>query len=123
MHLSSLGLFFSTLALAASAAAFGGGCGPSSPDNGDGGDGGNPDGQGPTSIAPGPSKGSAIAVSADDSIVVACNRDAGTVSVFAMKYSASGAPTAQETEVDLGTGTEPWQVAIGPDGDTAWVIL
>jgi YVTN family beta-propeller protein len=101
----------------------------STPDNGDGGgqDGGNTDAPNDnnqnTSVAKGPSKGSAIAVSADDSIVVATNRVDGSVSVFAMTYPTSGAPTATKTDVDLGAGSEPWQVAIGPDGDTAYVVL
>lgn len=100
-------------------------------DNNDGGlgDGGGgdsaTDGGGPTKIAAGPSKGSAIASSFDDSVIVACNRDAGTASVFAMTYPTSGPPTSTKTDVDLGQGatSEPWQVAISPDGDTAYVVL
>ena len=124
MRIPTSGLLFSTLALAATAALFGGGC-SSSPETGpDAGDAGNnPDSPGPSTVAPGPSKGSAIAVSPDDSIVVATNRDDGSVSVFVMTYPASGAPTAQKTDVDLGAGSEPWQVAIAPDGDTAYVVL
>src|SRR5678815_4363714 len=99
----------------------------SSPDNGDGGqDSGSDapnDNSQPTVVAKGPSKGSAIAVSADDSIVVATNRVDGSISVFAMTYPTSGAPTATKTDVDLGAGSEPWQVAIAPDGDTAYVVL
>ncbi|HEX4512838.1 MAG TPA: hypothetical protein VH054_04860, partial [Polyangiaceae bacterium] len=100
----------------------------SSPDGGDAGqDGGNTDApndnNSPTTVAKGPSKGSAIAVSADDSIVVATNRADGSISVFAMTYPTSGAPTSTKTDVDLGAGSEPWQVAIGPDGDTAYVVL
>jgi len=100
----------------------------STPDNGDGGqDGGNTDAPNdnnqPTTVAKGPSKGSAIAVSADDSIVVATNRVDGSISVFAMTYPTTGAPTATKTDVDLGAGSEPFQVAISPDGDTAYVVL
>src|SRR5450432_4163004 len=44
------------------------------------------DNQTTTKVAAGPSKGSAIAVSPDDSVVVACNRDTGSISVLAMTY-------------------------------------
>ncbi len=73
-------------------------------------------------ILPGPSRGSSIAVSADDSIVVACNRDSGSVSVFKATYVA-GAPTVLTKTYDVAVGKEPWQVAIMPDSESAWVIL
>ncbi len=117
------GKLFTTLACAAVLAA----CSSGGDTNDAGTDGGGSDvsndNQGPTTVAPGPSKGSAIATSSDDSIVVACNRDAGSVSVFVMTYPTSGAPTSTKTDVDLGAGSEPWQVVIGPDGDTAYVVL
>src|SRR6266542_1143422 len=46
-------------------------------------------------VAKGPTKGSAIAVSEDDGIVVACNRDSGSISVFQMTYPMTGAPTGK----------------------------
>ena len=76
----------------------------------------------PTPVAAGPSRGSSIAVSADDSIVVACNRDSGSVSVFKTTYTP-GAPTVLTKTYDVPVGAEPWQVAIAPDSDTAWVVV
>ncbi len=76
----------------------------------------------PPAVLPGPSRGSSIAVSPDDSIVVACNRDSGSVSVFKATYVA-GAPTVLAKTYDVAVGNEPWQVAIAPDNDTAWVVL
>jgi mono/diheme cytochrome c family protein len=44
--------------------------------------------------------------------------------VVKVTYGAgAAAPTTTKTEVDLGAGSEPWQVAITPDGDTALVVL
>ena len=99
---------------------------PAMPIDDGGPEGSTPDGGGdggPGTIAKGPTKGSAIAVSEDDAIVVACNRDAGSVSVFAMTYPAMGAPSGKKVDVDLGAGSEPWQVALSADGNTAYVVL
>lgn len=75
-------------------------------------------------ILPGPSRGSSIAVSPDEAIVVACNRDAGSVTVLKATYTV-GAPTTLTKVVDLNLGatSEPWQVVISPDSDTAYVVL
>jgi mono/diheme cytochrome c family protein len=76
-----------------------------------------------------PSKGSAIALSEDDSIAVAVNRDVGSVTVIGLEYptSADGKEVEPKQrvikEVLLGEGSEPFQVVIAPDGDTAYVIL
>lgn len=73
-----------------------------------------------------PSRGAAIALSYDESVAVVVNRDAGSVSVLALDYDAdTHAPKAPKLvrELDLGKGSEPWQVAIGPDDDTAYVVL
>lgn len=95
-------------------------------------DGGTPEGSTPDGgmeggmnggVSKGPTKGSAIAVSDDDAILVAVNRDSGSVSVFQMTYPAMGAPSGKKMDVDLGAGSEPWQVAISPDGNTAYVVL
>jgi hypothetical protein len=91
------------------------------PDGGPGAtEGGTP---GPVTVAPGPSRGSAVAISADDSIVVAVNRDSGSISVFKTTFPADGSPAALAKSAELPVGAEPWQVAISPDGDTAYVIL
>jgi DNA-binding beta-propeller fold protein YncE len=73
-------------------------------------------------VLPGPSRSSAVAVSADDRVAVAVNRSAHSVSVFALTRGA--APTAARTaEVSTGEGSEPWSVALGPDDNTAFVTL
>src|SRR5262249_24609690 len=63
--------------------------------------------------------------SPDDTIAAMVNRDQGSVSVFSIEYPADGsAPKVTKTaEVDVGAGSEPWQLVIGPDGDTAYVVL
>ena len=82
---------------------------------------------------PGPSRGSAIVLSADDRVAVATNRDTGTVTVFALTYAKEGyskdgsqsfLPTVtKKAEVDVGKGSEPWQVVISPNGSKAYVVL
>lgn len=73
-------------------------------------------------VLPGPSRSSAVAVSADDRVAVAVNRTAHSVSVFAL--SGPNPPVAARVaEVSTGDGSEPWSVALGPDDDTAWVTL
>ncbi|MET0287737.1 MAG: hypothetical protein ABW352_24830, partial [Polyangiales bacterium] len=75
-------------------------------------------------VAKKPSRGAALALSADQSVVAVVNRDVGTLSVLKVKYS-EGANTVTEPscEVQLGVGSEPWQVVIAPDDDTAFVVL
>ena len=101
------------------------------PDSGGGSDTGTNDGattdtgaDAGTVVAKGPSQGSAVAMSPDDTVMVVANRGAGSVSVFKLTYpSGAGAPTATKTDVDMGADSEPWQVAIAPDGQTAFVVL
>jgi DNA-binding beta-propeller fold protein YncE len=81
------------------------GCGEVSPQN-------------PT-VLPGPSRGSAVALSADDSIAVVVNRDTSSVTVLSMRYD--GTPAASKV-AEITVGREPWQAAISPDGDTAYVV-
>ena len=73
-------------------------------------------------VLPGPSRSSAVAISADDRVAVAVNRSAHSVSVFAL---SPGAPltAARSAEVRTGAGSEPWSVALGPDDNTAYVTL
>ncbi|MBS2016083.1 MAG: YncE family protein [Deltaproteobacteria bacterium] len=78
---------------------------------------------GPLTIAPGPSRGSAIAISPDDTIVVAVNRDSGSVSVFKTTYPDDGSPATLAKTAEVPVGGEPWQVVVAPDGDTAYVVL
>lgn len=78
---------------------------------------------GPLTIAPGPSRGSAIATSPDDSIVVSVNRDSGSISIFKATYPDDGSPAKLAKSAELPVGAEPWQVVIASDGDTAYVVL
>ncbi|MDB4930379.1 MAG: hypothetical protein JWM10_2863 [Myxococcaceae bacterium] len=73
-------------------------------------------------VLPGPSRSSAVAVTADDALAVAVNRTAGSVSIFRL---AAGAPVTatRTTEVTTGAGSEPWSVALSPDDNTAFVAL
>ena len=87
-------------------------------------DGGPDGGQRTTVLAKGPSNGSSVALSPDESRVVVANRDKGSVTVFSVLYPAGATPTMTKVgEVDVGVGTEPWQVAIDPAGDRAYVAL
>jgi hypothetical protein len=82
---------------------------------------------------PGPSRGSAVVLSADDQVAVMVNRDVGTVSVFSLSYERDGyssdgkesyLPAITRTaEVPVGEGSEPWQAVISPSGNTAYVVL
>jgi hypothetical protein len=84
---------------------------------------------------PGPSRGSAVTLSADDRVAVQVNRDSGTLSVYSLSYKKNGyskdgkesfLPTiTKTTEVDLGGGkdSEPWQVIVSPGGTKAYVVL
>ncbi|MET0594612.1 MAG: hypothetical protein ABW133_18070, partial [Polyangiaceae bacterium] len=75
-------------------------------------------------VLTGPSRGSAAALSPDDATAVIVNRDVGSATVLAVQYSASKPPTAElKREVLLGAGSEPWQAIVGPDNDTAYVVL
>lgn len=73
-----------------------------------------------------PSRGAAVALTQDETRVVVVNRDVGSISVLENVYDEKGkalkAPKLVR-ELDLGKGSEPWQVAIGPDDDTAYVVL
>src|SRR5215208_6207971 len=66
-------------------------------------------------------RGSAIAISPDDSVLVVANRDVGTVSVLRVDYT-DGAPKISKT-AEIEVGGEPWQVAIDGCGATAYVVL
>lgn len=68
-----------------------------------------------------PTNGSAIVLTSDDSVMVACNRQAGSISVFSVS-SATPPVIARTAEFDLGDA-EPWAAVIGNDDDTAYVIL
>lgn len=69
--------------------------------------------------ATGPTRGSAIAITQDDSRVVVVNRDAGSVSVMSVDPGSKGLTLVKEVAV----GGEPWQVAIDACGEKAYVVL
>ena len=69
-----------------------------------------------------PSRGSALALTADDAIAVMVNRDSGSVSVFSIEYP-DGKPPVVTRKAEVAVGAEPWEVAIHPNGDTAFVVL
>ncbi|WP_146649357.1 YncE family protein [Labilithrix luteola] len=90
-------------------------------DDGDGGDG---DGASHPVVATKltrPSRGAGLDVSEDDTVLVAVNRDVGTVSVFAIEYPEGAPPTLKKT-AEVPTCAEPWQVALAPSGDRAFVV-
>lgn len=70
----------------------------------------------------GPSRGSAVAVTADDRIVVSANRVSGSASVFAMVPGSFGV-LARINELALGAGSEPVSVVMAPDNNAAYVLL
>ena len=82
---------------------------------------------------PGPSRGSAIVLSADDRVAVMVNRDIGTVSVFSLSYRREGysrdgkesflPEITKKAEIALGPDSEPWQAVISPGGEKAYVVL
>lgn len=66
--------------------------------------------------------GSAIALSSDDTVLVACNRQAGSVSIFSVDPTTIPPTLGTPTELAF-AGDEPWAAVIGNDDDTAYVIL
>ena len=73
-------------------------------------------------ILAGPSHGSSVALSPDESIGVVVNRDVGTVTVLKLSYP-SGMPATATSAGEIAVGGEPWQVVISPDSTTAYVVL
>ena len=91
--------------------------------------GAEPDGQGgepavDASEFAGPSRGSPIALSPDETLALLVNRDVGSITLLGLDREKPGAPPSTVLkELPLGPGSEPWQVAFAPDGDTAYVVL
>lgn len=69
-----------------------------------------------------PTNGSAIVLASDDSVLVACNRQAGSVSIFSVDTSTSPPTLGTPTEIAF-PGDEPWAAVISNDDQTAYVIL
>ncbi|MFO0614378.1 MAG: YncE family protein [Polyangiaceae bacterium] len=72
-----------------------------------------------TTAITGPTRGSAIAITSDDSRLVVVNRDAGSVSIMDVDPNTKAVSLVEEIPV----GGEPWQVAINGCDDTAYVVL
>ena len=65
--------------------------------------------------------GSAIVLNSTDTIAVAANRQAGSITVL---RTTTGAGASATVSADLAVdGSEPWAAVIGNDDDTAFVIL
>lgn len=81
-------------------------------------------GTGPTgcaTTAKGPARGSAIALTSDESRLVVVNRDVGSVTVMSVDYT-DGQP-AMTVVAEIPVGGEPWQVVIDGCDDKAYVVL
>ncbi len=100
-----------------------GGTGDGGAGGGDGGAGGSPPVVLCDEIAEGATRGSAIAISKDDSTIVSVNRDVGTVTVTRVTYGDDGPAMEKVAELDVGEGSEPWQVAMNACGTRAYVVL
>ena len=74
-----------------------------------------------TTAAKGTTRGSAIAITSDDSRIITVNRDAGSVTVMSVDNSMT--PPVVATVKELPVGAEPYQVAINGCDDTAYVVL
>ncbi len=66
--------------------------------------------------------GSAIVLASDDSVLVACNRQAGSVTIFPVTATATPPTLGTPTEIAF-AGDEPWAAVISNDNQTAFVIL
>jgi hypothetical protein len=71
------------------------------------------------------SRAAAVALTPDDTIAAVVNRDVGSLSVMAIEFDDKDATKSVRLlrEIPLGEQSEPYQVAIGPDGDSAYVVL
>jgi YVTN family beta-propeller protein len=81
-------------------------------------------GAGDVKVLSKPSRGGAIALSDDEQVAVVVNRDVGSATVLDVKYEKDKTTRIEQRyELQLGAASEPWQVVIGPDNDTAYVVL
>jgi YVTN family beta-propeller protein len=70
----------------------------------------------------GPTRGSPVALSPDDEMALVVNRDVGSLRVVNVGYDPLPSPVAGAA-LDLGAGSEPWQVVFDGCGTRAYVIL
>ena len=99
---------------------------PPPPPPADAGDSGQPSDAGDggvSSLLPGPSRGSAVAIAPNDKVAVVCNRDVGTVTVLSLAVAVGGNLPTVSVVKEVAVGNEPWQVVISPDSTTAYVVL
>jgi DNA-binding beta-propeller fold protein YncE len=75
---------------------------------------------GPTAARTTITNGSAIAITKDTKVAIAVNRTAGNVAIFDVTFGTTPAATRKAL---LDVGAEPWDVVIGNDDDTAYVIV
>ena len=75
-----------------------------------------------TTTAKGQLRGSAIALTSDDKTLITVNRDAGSVTVMSVAYTAGAQPTMTSV-AEIPVGGEPWQVVIDGCDATAYVVL
>jgi YVTN family beta-propeller protein len=97
---------------------------PPSYDDADVPDAGDDPDQPPVPVLSRASRGGAIVLSDDEQRAVVVNRDVGSATVLDVKYEKDKTTRIEHRyEVQLGVGSEPWQVVIAPDNDTAYVVL
>jgi hypothetical protein len=68
-------------------------------------------------------RGAAVALSPDDKIAVAVNRDSGSATVLRVGYDEKEPSLELIKEIEFGEGSQPFMVVIAKDGETAFVIL
>jgi YVTN family beta-propeller protein len=74
---------------------------------------------GPVVVRTTPTNGGAVAITKDTKVAIAVNRTAGNVAVFDVTLGTTPAATRKAL---LAVGGEPWDVVLGNDDDTAYVI-
>lgn len=72
----------------------------------------------------GRTRGGAVVLSRDEQVAVVVSRTAGVVTILKLAPDAELGDliTSDRTELDMGSGSEPWAAVIGADDDTAYVI-
>jgi mono/diheme cytochrome c family protein len=70
-----------------------------------------------------PSRGSAVALSPDETRALIANRDVGSLSVLTLGGDAAVPTLTLSAELPLGAGVEPWQVAVAPSGADGYAVL
>ncbi len=66
------------------------------------------------------SRGSALDISEDDTLIAVANRDVDSVSIFGVEYP-QGQPPVLTMKAEIKTCAEPQQVVLTPNGDRAFV--